>query len=821
MSKKQVCSINTVRALVLASTFLAAPALAQTAPAAAPTSQDDSAAGASQTSATSPETTTMEGGDQGRIADIVVTAQRRTERLQNVPISVQILSGQAIAKQDLTSLQNLSRIAPSVHVSSSGAGGQLFIRGIGSGTNQTFDQSVGIFIDDLYHGTAQVSSGTFLDLERVEILKGPQSTYFGNNAIAGAFNIVTAKPTDRFEGSVRGSYGSFGRYVTEAVVNVPVSDTLAVRIAGNANGLSGWQKNPYRGENAPNAANQAGRITALFRPSDAFDATLKVEGSHNRTHAGNVIGDCPPPAPFVPAGYCRTAIALGLPTGVKSDVNTNGSDTGQLLNTFETALTMNYHLGDGATLTSVTGYYKYRSEEDLDADATPQNLLNFEIDKRYHQFSQELRYASAPGKPIEYLVGGYFQVGHIDGNPGALTYFTLNPTIIATPAYAALVPYLPLASSPSYVQTERSYAVFGALTWNVTDKFKVTGGLRATWDRKNSSLSAFYGTGTRDFGGIVALPDNLQQLAARLLGMLQTSAARATYRAVIPSARLQYNVARDAMFYFSYANGFKAGVPVTAFAGVLSPALNPEHVNAYEVGFKSELFDRRVLFNVDVFRSDYQDLQVFSNIFNANLTTSSIITNAGSSRSQGIEVEGQWAVSKAFRLSTAFTYLDAKYLNYPNVTNTGILTFCRANPTNAQCAATYPNPIPALQNLSGRPTGFAPKWSGNLTASYVADLGSYRLTTDVTGLYSSSYYYANNGTDDDQLKQGKYGRLDFSVALESPNRRWQLSLIGKNMTDAYIVSGGNGGTSLPSSLGSILYARDEPRNVAVQIRYKW
>ena len=762
-----------------------------------------------------------------QIEEVVVTVQRRQETLQEVPTSAEVVTGETIAQRNLGSLVDLAQTVPSVHISNDGAGGQLFIRGVGSGSNETFDQSVATFVDDIYHGSAHETAASFLDVERVEVLKGPQSTFFGNNAIAGALNIITAKPTlDEFGGYARALYGDYGQYTAEAAVNVPVSDQFAFRVAANVNGLSGWQENPTVGENQPNQSNQAGRISALWKPDESFDALLKVEATKNVDRTGSVIGGCPPQAPFVPAGFCQTALSLGLPTGgLHSDVNTSGPGQGIWLNTFDTVLTANYRRWSH-TLTSVTGYSSYDSTQNLNASATPQDMLGFQLGEKYHQFSQEFRITSPVGQPVEYLGGVYFQTDHTDGDPGALTYFFLNPTIESLPSFAALVPYLPLAESPSFVQSEQVYSLFGSVTWHMTDALRLNAGLRETWDHKDSTLSAFYGTGTQQFGSIVPFPAALQPvlgpLAAGLLGAVTDSSNAQTYKALMPSAGLQYDLTANSMAYFTYANGFKAGVPVTAFAGVVSPPLLPEHVNSYELGVKNELFGRRLLLNFDVFRSNYRDLQVSSTQFTPAGAALSVITNAASSLSEGAEFEGKWIINENFRLDSTVTYLDSHYVSYPNVTPTYLESFCHSNPTSSGCIALYPNGAGLTQDLSGRPTDYAPRWSGSVTGSYSTNLpNAYSVTSALTAIFSTSYFNGNSSTDDPLLLQGGYTRLDARLTLDSPNKRWAIDLIGKNLTNVYILGGGNGATGLPTALGSLLLQREAPRTYALQVRAKF
>ena len=755
------------------------------------------------------------------VNDIVVTAQRRTERLQNVPISATVLSSQSIQDQNLTSLSTLVQIAPSVHIAGLGGGGrgnELFIRGVGSGQNQAFDQSVGTFIDDIYHGRSRTSGATFLDIERVEILKGPQTTFFGNNAIAGAFNIITKKPTDKFEVDARTLYGEDGQYVLEGAVSGPVTNTLGVRVATSFNGTNGWIKNLNTGLYAPREDNIAGRLTTVWKPNDRFDATLKLEATTKKNvGAWSVqVLDCPPSAPFVTGAFCAARLAQNLPNGLNNNANASSPGEAASLDTKEAVLTANYMIGS-ARLTSVTGYYDYQSQFKIDADFTPATLLNISTPERYRQFSQELRLASPEGRPIEYLAGLYYQGDRLNV-PVVTGYFFLSPTIAAVPAFAALIPYAPIAQGDTYTQSERSYSVFGSLAWNATSRLKFSAALRSTWVHKEGEENLFYGTATQAFGTIAPLPTNLQPLPGRLgLGIPEDVALRRDDHALLPSGRVQYTLNEDLMFYGSYSRGFKAG-GFNGFDTTGNPAnipFSPEHVNAYEVGLKSEFFARRLLLNLAAFRGDYSDLQVTATVANTG-AVQTLVNNAGGVRSQGVELESQLVVTRDLRLSASATYLDAKYTSYPNAGLTYLQTFCRATYVATYCGA-FPNPVPAFQNLSGRPTQYDPDWSGNVDAAYGHDLGSrYRVTLEGTAIFTTGYYLTN--TDDPLTRQDGYTKIDARIGLDRDHGRLVLELIGKNLNNRIIKTFTNG---VPTSTGTIYAAKEEPRNVAVQLRFRW
>ena len=250
---------------------------------------DPSAAGSN--SAAQSASADAQAGTAGQVGEIVVTAQRRAENLQRVPISAEVVGAPALAQQNLTSLNDIGSVRPSIRVSNGLRSNAIYVRGTGSGDSQSFDQSVGTFIDDIYHGRSRGSAATFLDLDHVEILKGPQTTFFGNNAIAGAFNIVTKKPGKDLDGWARAlispdSGTNGGQYALEGGVTVPFSDSFGVRVAGTYNGQKGWLYDTNFRDKRPNVSALAGRVTARWTPTDKLDVVLKGEIGRTRNQGG-------------------------------------------------------------------------------------------------------------------------------------------------------------------------------------------------------------------------------------------------------------------------------------------------------------------------------------------------------------------------------------------------------------------------------------------------------------------------------------------------------------------------------------------------------
>jgi outer membrane receptor protein involved in Fe transport len=279
------------------------------------------------------------------------------------------------------------------------------------------------------------------------------------------------------------------------------------------------------------------------------------------------------------------------------------------------------------------------------------------------------------------------------------------------------------------------------------------------------------------------------------------------------------------MLYGSYSRGFLAG----GFNGSdVSGDINnlpfaPEHVDAYELGMKSEWLDHSLRVNADVFLSNYTDLQVSSTIVTPGGASLSLVNNAGSSRSQGAELEVVWAADRSLRLSSNFTYLKSYYINYPQGGLTTLGTFCHTPEDigNPYCIAAYggngdPGPV---QNLSGRPTTFAPRWSGNFVGTYTVDLpAGYEMQMEASPYFSSSYFLTGSGSDDPFLSQGSYVRVDARLGLLSSDGHWNVDLIGKNLTSRTVLTYGS---PVPTTVGTFVYGKAMPRNVAIQARYRF
>jgi outer membrane receptor protein involved in Fe transport len=761
--------------------------------------------------------------NQPKLEEVIVTAQRRTEDPQKVPESMQVVSGLALEEQNQDALIDLTRTMPAVHIDTGVKSNDLSIRGIGAGgSNPGFDQAVAIFADDIYRGRSNMIGAAFLDLDRIEVLKGPQSTFFGNNAIAGALNIISEKPGDTFGGYIRALGGMFEQYALEGAAGGPITDTLKARLAVTANGNErGWLTDINSGEHIPRIHNLAGRLTLVYQPTEALDATLKLEGSHHKTEGAFIdepiqFGACtrPPLSPgFGSALSCPMLEASGIPHGYDTNQVSQLGGLQNRLSNVEGVLTLNYRRWNH-TFTSVTGnsYYDFLQ----DVGGTPPPSIEVEWVEHYHQFSQELRVASPTGQAIEYLAGVYFHSNRLAYDQ-IDTFPFFSPFLQGTPVAS----HLPLAYRDGILQGEHAYSAFGALTWNVTNRLKLSTGLRGSQVDKDYNAHVIWGTGTKLYGGLVEDPFSVQQFVSNLFSESLGTSPRLSRssHALMPSARVQYQFNPDVMGYFRYDRGFLSGgfngSDVFNFGHITQ--FGPEYVNAYEVGLKGKWLNDTVLLNLDLFLADYTDLQVSTNILRcfpgAGCGYSNDLANAAKARSQGVEFEGEWVPMKGLRLGANVTYLKAYYLSYPNANQTTIQGYC-ATPAalsggagTPYCLAQFPAGVPPVNDLSGQATPFAPKWSASLMASYAISLpGDFKFTTELDP-YFTAYYDTVSG--DPFYRVPAYVRLDGRLAFGPQDGHWSVDLIGKNLTDRIIL------------VGPTIYTftKERPRNVALQFRY--
>jgi iron complex outermembrane receptor protein len=754
------------------------------------------------------------------LEEIIVTAQKREESLQDVPISIVAVSGEYIAAQGYGELTDITAALPNVTVNQAALGDVLFIRGIGSGFNIGFEQSVATFIDGVYFGRGLQSRNAFLDVERVEVLRGPQVTFFGNSAIAGALNITTRNPGEEFDGSAMLSWtDGTDRAVGEFSAGGPLTETLGARLALRYVDQDGWQTNVTISEDEPQEERYAGRLTLAWEPSDDFSAVIKYQREKTDTFGRPIQGvGCPPPNGLQPpAGYCLTYGVLSGDPRAEFEFNDQrfGPGTGGPFptngdfNDLESQagiLTLNWNLGE-YTLTSVTGYSEY-DDERTQAGASmagpypnpgpfPLNLLwNFEhVQEDFDQFSQEFRVESPVGDVIDWMAGVYYQESNLD----VTNDFAAGPTATRL---------------SNHDQTDESWSAFGSATWNATDALRLSLGLRySKVDKEVDRLQVLaQNAGNLDFSEVDPLTQTnpLYPILVFVFGWnegtLQSDRSDDKWT---PSINLQYDVNDSIMGFATASSGFKAG-GFDEQNGTLDPdamKFEPETVDSYEIGIKSTLLDGAMTLNMALFYNKYEDLQVqsFDGVINFR------VSNAASSITQGFELEMLWQMTDTLRLGFQGAYLDASYDERLN----GQCTSDQAAGVVPGCD--FSDPGNPQQDLTDKPLPWSPEYSGNLSlAHFYSFTSGYSLDTTMLLVFETEFETSDD--NDPFLLQDDYVKVDLSTRLTSPDESWDISLIARNIFDEETSHQGN---DLPLSSGTFGRMLDKPRTISLQGRYRF
>ncbi len=748
--------------------------------------------------------------DSGGLEEIVITAQKRSERLQDVPVSVQAVTGAALQNMGVQNFENFE--VPGVRVSRGGMADTITVRGIGSGQNLGFEQSAPMYIDGIYHGRARTQRLGFLDVERVELLKGPQPTFLGKNAIAGAINITTRKPGRDFEGEAEASYEPVtDEFSLFGAVSVPVSETISMRGALKYRNSEGYLTNTITGRREPEIKDLLGRLTFVADVTDTVKATL-IGYFGNNTDRGrnNQSTVCEPnfrrdisDAVREPCLFDDKKASSGvIPASAKAAYPGIYEDDsgGPFLNRLRakgTTLQLDSEIGtSGLTLTSLTGYYQYKNYQFIDTDQGIANFATATFNERYRQFSQEVRLVSPNTGALKWFLGAYldnnrnraFSTSDSDGR----NYLPFTPPAVApqTNRTAAFVNQNIFNQVIDFRENAKSWAVFGEANYAFTDQFSARAGLR--YEEVTKDLPVF---GFCQVQGQPYVLCNPTRPASAIVSSRKDTKLQ-------PAVTFEYRPVDRVLFYGSYKRGFKAG----GFSNTEGTPFAPENVSAFEVGSKTQFFDNRVILNLAAFRGSYKDLQVSSfdpvtNQFRTN--------NAAAARTQGVETELQWAVTPELRLSGNVAYLDAKYTRFTNAQ-------CWAGQATLGTGCVTVNGV-ASQDLSGKETPYAPKWSGTVSANYETGLTAGlvgRLGTDV--FFTSQF---NTLSDiNPRAAQDGFAKINARIAIGDDDDRWEVAVIGRNLTDKRTAAFKN---TIPGGFFSIASFTEPPATYSLQARVKF
>lgn len=767
-----------------------------------------------------------------QLEEVIVTAQKRTESLRDVPISITAVSGEKIDDIGIIDLEELTQYMPNVTINNGAGTPNLYVRGVGSGTNAGFEQSVGMYIDGVYAGRGALASvPTTMDLERVEILKGPQGILFGKNTVAGAVNITTAKPTEEFEGMVEALYeADHGQEQYNVVLSGPLTDSLSGRLAVRHDKMDGWWENVITRSEGRNDDLWYARGSLRWLATDTLEINAKYEhGDFDRRSRPTYVYQ----SDF--EGQMNAFGTVPFPMVGDRDRGAGDVDGASTTKTDVFAVTVDWDL-DFATLTSISAYSSYDSEGEpgnTDLSAVP-GLVRAKFED-YEQYSQEIRLVSPGGETIDWIAGAYYQQSKLDVSTrvDAIDFAQSGP--ISVPPLFADRPGLPGV----FDQGSNSWAIFGQGTWNATETLRFSLGLRYNEETKDLDKETFSDGLQLRFGDstIPINPINGQLIAdvrQHSFTGLSRDEDKWTY-----SGNVQWDVGEDTMLYASVSTGFKGGgydeaysgageeIRIAGFDGVPTGEVVPgadasileyeeEEVLSYEIGAKMGLLDGAAELNIALFRMEYENLQTSSLIGDVFR-----VGNAGESISQGVEIDGRWRITERFTLGAAAAYLDAHYDQFTGATCTIPQA---ANPVNnpgclgADGTNIAPGETGGGQNLKDETLLFAPEWSANLNARYILPLSENLLLVNSMDInYEDEFFSALDL--DPNTKHNDATIINARIALTSVDRDWSVALIGKNLTDEKTTiwnqdvpfTNSNSYFSLPS----------RPRTIAIQARYRF
>lgn len=752
--------------------------------------------------------------DSPALEEVMVTAQKRPQSLRDVPLSVNALSGEKIESSGITNIETMADYIPSFNMTQTGIGTNIAIRGISSGVNQGFEQSAAQFIDGIHYGRAQLSRAPFLDIERVEVLRGPQSILFGKNSTAGAISITTAKPGDELEGKLSALYEpEHGEQDVRLVLSGPISDTVGGRLAILQSSIDGYMENTTLNRDESGDKNRVIRATLQWQPSDLWDITLKMEDGSFDSDGRNIEVVKPVGGSYANALAFFTQGAYQLDTTHDWKRQSNGDFSYN--DTENITLNIERELGEH-TLTSVTGYNAYTYQELCDCDFTGASGFNILSDEDYSQVSQELRIASPEDETISYLGGVFFQSSSLKFHDAVRVP---TDSFIAT-AFSSLLG-AQAANLLRGASTQRDFeqdtdlaAAFAQATWNFTDLSRLILGARYTQETKEASRHQYHvsNTGVVLPQGTTAQPYNLIWSQFKI-DPHQIKGDR-DESGFTPLITFQHDLNGTDMLYASYTTGFKSGgfdVRANAAPNELDGIypniegtweFEEEKVKNYELGGKFVLADGAAELNVAAFRSEFEDMQTSQ--FDGSLSFN--VTNAGEAVVQGLEVDGRWALIDNVMLRGGAAYIDFEYTDFPNSQCYFGQPVSERNPDN-----------PTVCDATGKRREFTPEYQGNVGIDYTVNFSNgLKLMNTLDFIYSSEYL--TTPSLDPKFEQPSYTKIHARIALSGNDDMWELALIGRNLTDESIVTYANGlpvATTVSSGTGYYAFY-ERPRSVAVQ-----
>ncbi|MBA6104425.1 TonB-dependent receptor [Pseudomonas monteilii] len=731
---------------------------------------------------------------EAKLGTVTVNARRREETAQSVPTPISVLDSETLETQRIYRVQDLQQLVPSTNVAYVHARqSSISIRGLGNNpASDGLEGSVGIYLDNVYLGRPGMAVFDLLDVEQLEVLRGPQGTLFGKNTTAGVLNITTRKPTFYREGSIQQSIGEDGYLQTQGSFSGPISETLAGRISAYRTEDDGYVKNIHNGDDLNGGKRQGFRTQLLFKPSDTFN--LRWIGEYNEEDSNNGILSLYSTGPTINGvnRYESLAAQAGatLVSGKDRKVN---FDADQQVTVFQggTSVEANWTLPNDFTLTSITAYrwwdFTPRNDDGLNVPV----FYNAGVSVRDKQYSQEIRLASPTGGAFDYVLGAYYFKQDLDNK--SFTYYGPQADVWNLTPAGALNNVDTIGNG--HIDTD-SYALFAQGTWHVTDRLDFTAGIRGTYEEKSAWVTRDAPSGGAAVTGAAA--------AARQARIGAYDSGDLNQYSFSPSGLLglSYRFNEQLLGYATLTHGEKSGgVNLTVGAaprlGTDSLLVGTERVNNAELGLKSTLFDGRLQLNSNLFWAEVHGYQ--ANVYD-QINRVQYLANAGRVRSRGLEFEATALPIRGLTVNFNGSWNDVRYTEYKDAP-------CPPEVSLANATATC--------DLSGHQVVGASKYIANLNTQY-----KWQATEHVEPYVTASYAFRSKavGTIDDsdfgQIPSYALVHLSAGVRLDQGDGVVDLSLWVKNAGDkTYFTSLWN------SANGGYAGVLGTPRTFGATARY--
>jgi iron complex outermembrane receptor protein len=723
---------------------------------------------------------------EGALQEVIVTAQKREQSLQDVSLAVSAIDSTTLTENFVLSLEDVQHIAPSMTFGNSLGFAKIFIRGIGLNEQTTgIDPSVALHVDGAVINQPVGHFTSVFDLDRVEILRGPQGTLYGRNATGGSVNLITAKPTDTFEGYARATVGNFDLFVAEAALSGPLGPRIKGRVAMRANDRSGYGINEATGTDVDDADTIAARAHLQFDLSDDIDLLLSGEIFDESDRAlglkfkRETYTDW---ASFPPA---QAALARPIGLGgfpVRTRNFASEFDPSSDIETWGTTATLTWRLGERFTLVNIGNYRDVESTfiQDLDMSAIANGVDTTgqppSIQTRFissHQASDELQLQFSSDALNGLFALFYFKEGLIGDNRSGQTPGTRTEPIQRVVLVGE--------------GEAESFAAFAHVTYDINDRLAVKAGGRYT-DEKRS----------------ISNVGRIQLIQNGMLGTILNQALQdeESFNEFTMLGGVEWRPKEDALLYYTYSEGFKAGV---GLLGQFETGIaEPETVQSHEIGVKSEWLAGRLLANAAVFHYNLQNLQLGRTLPDPARGFINRFENAAGLKGDGVETELNWIATDRLQFRAAVDYLDAKFTRFQTV-----------DQFNPLLAITPMGTAPLTDYTGNRPRN-SPEWSYSVGGEFTAPLANEaRLTLAADLAYRSEQFFSE--FNDPVEGTRAYTLLDARLRYRSANDRWSASVWGKNLTDE-LVESGSFAVSLSRTIGRTYLP---PRTYGVTFEYKF